>query len=153
MNFNISFEIDGMPPRKDGGHSMWNMDKEVKKLLALRTKTQVALQGLKKPLPIMDYLRLTIDIHLSEKELERSDIDNLVGGVFDGLQNASKNTILNEEYKQYEGTPIHPSNAILFNDSRVLEMNVKKTINEQRNYYQISIESINLNEIRLKNLI
>ncbi|MBS4223836.1 RusA family crossover junction endodeoxyribonuclease [Lederbergia citrea] len=81
--FSIMFDVDGMPPRKDGGHSMWNKDKEVNKLIELRKQLDAALQKHQIPTPITDYLKLKVEIYLPKKHLEKSDIDNLVGGICD----------------------------------------------------------------------
>jgi hypothetical protein len=108
---------------------MWNKDKEVKKLLSLRTQFHNVLLEHKPLTPISDYLRLKVDIYLSQKDLERSDIDNLVGGIFDGLQRASAATKLNDIHKQYEGTPIHPSNSFLIDDFK------KSRSRGQKNYF------------------
>lgn len=145
MPFSIMFEVEGMPPRKGGGTSMWSKDKEINKLLALRTQIHNALQEHKITTPISDYLRLVIEIYLPEKGLERSDLDNLVGGIFDGLQSADNRAKLNG-YKQYEGTPIYPFNSFIINDSRILELDVKKIINEKRNFYRVSMESLNISD-------
>jgi Holliday junction resolvase RusA-like endonuclease len=149
MAINVTFEVDGLPPRKDGGHSMWNKDNEVKKLLELRSQFHNTILKQQISTPITNYLRLNIEIYLSEKDLVRSDIDNLVGGVFDGLQSASNATKLNNVYNQYKGTPIHPSNSFILDDSRILELNVKKIISERRTFYRVSTESINLNDIKV----
>lgn len=152
MVFSIVFDVDGMPPRKDGGHSMWNKDKEVNKLIDLRKQLDATLQKHQIPTPITDYIKLKVEIYLPEKYLEKSDIDNLVGGICDGIQKANYKSKLNGKYIQFEGTSVHPFNSFLCDDSRVLELDVKKIINEKKTFYRVLIESIDLNEIRAEKL-
>lgn len=95
------FGFSRVPPRKDGGNSMWNKDKEVNKLIELRKKLDITLQQHQIPTPVTDYLKLKVEIYLPKKYLEMSDIYNLVGGICDGLQKASYKTNLSEKYKQY----------------------------------------------------
>lgn len=144
----ISFEVDGLPPRKDGGRTMWSKDKEVEKLLNLRKQFYETLQKNNVDFPISEFLKVKIEIYLLEKDLRRSDIDNLVGGVFDGFQSADAKAKLNDGYKEYEDTPIHPLNSFLDDDSRILELNVKKIVSENRTFYRVSMESLKLDEIR-----
>lgn len=152
MAFSIVFDVEGMPPRKDGGQSMWNKDKEVNKLIELRKQLDATLQKQQIPTPITDYLKLKVEIYLPEKHLEKSDIDNLVGGICDGLQKANYKSKINEKYIQLEGTSVHPFNSFLCDDSRILELDVKKIINEKKNFYRVQIGSIDLNEIRAEKL-
>ncbi|MEH7076973.1 hypothetical protein [Neobacillus drentensis] len=147
MSINITFDVDGMPPRKDGGTSMWSKEKEVNKLISLRTQFYKVLQQHKIATPINDYLKLKVHIHIPEKHLEKSDIDNLIGGICDGLQSADYSAKLRDEYLEYKGNPIHPLNSFIVNDSKVLEINAKKVIDKKRTFYRVNIESINKNEI------
>lgn len=144
---NISFRVDGMPPRKDGGTSMWKKEKEVNKIVSLRRSLNEVLQFNKIATPINLYLKLNVEIHLPKKHLQKSDIDNLVGGIFDGIQKADNRSNLHNGYEQYLGTPIHPAHSFISNDSIIIEVNAKKFINEQQTYYTVSIESVNTDEI------
>lgn len=152
MGFSFCFDVDGMPPRKDGGHSMWNKDKEVNKLIELRRNLYSAFKKHNIIMPLTDYIKLKVEIYLPEKHLEKSDIDNLVGGICDGLQNANYKAKLNDKYRQYEFTPIHPSCSFIIDDSKILEINVRKIIHDKKYFYRVLIETINKDDIRTKEL-
>lgn len=148
MSILISFTNKGMPPRKDGGTSMWSKNKEVNKLLELRANINAALQKLNINTPISDYMKLKVEINLPEKWLKKSDIDNLIGGICDGLQRTSYSAKINKAYEDYIGTPLHPTFAFIENDSLITEVFAKKIVNEESTFYTVNIELISIEDLR-----
>ncbi|MCD6598977.1 MAG: hypothetical protein J7L19_00160 [Dehalococcoidia bacterium] len=145
----IRFKVDGYPPKKDSGVSMWGTKKAAKRLVRLRRK---ALEI--RPDGWLDtwagaYLSVDITMYITQTELKASnegDIDNLIGGVLDGLQSARHSrTKIHEIFSKPENKDICPDNVILIHDDRtVLSVTGGRKLveNDQQVYYEVVVKPI-----------
>jgi len=92
---NISFQVNGLPPKKDGAQSMWGKPLEAKRLVELR---QVALKALQGHPPLRSNIKLTLKIHVGPvNNRSIGDLDTFITGVCDGLMAAAPGSKLHEE--------------------------------------------------------
>ena len=83
----VSFNVEGLPPRKGGANSMWGKKNEdVLRLIKLRNKAVKAMGGGK---PFAHEISLHLDVRV--KDAKAGDLDTFVAGVCDGLQAAPRN--------------------------------------------------------------
>jgi hypothetical protein len=121
----IEFDVDDLPPKKDGATSMWGKRSESDRLRALRRKAAFAFKG-EDPLSSEIHLELSIWCP-NDKLLRCGDLDNFITGVCDGLMACSRGTPVGEEWSNEEA--IHPRRAIgMVDDSAVLEINARKHV-------------------------
>jgi hypothetical protein len=76
----ISFSVEAPPPRKDAIKSIWNKDSELFNLRALRIAAAHAMAGRAR---FTERVEL---IFILYPNTSSADLDNLIGGICDGLQ-------------------------------------------------------------------
>lgn len=55
------------------------------------------------------------------------------------MMNLNYKANLNDKYKQFEGTPVHPFHSFIIEDSKILEIDFRKIINKQSNFYRVIV--------------
>ena len=122
----IEFEVAGeLPPKKDGAKSMWNDGTQEPRLVELRRKARAEFAKKEDRRPFTRNIQLTLHLKVGEGFLrERSqdpnnfgDLDNLVGGVCDGLQRPPS-----------EDERFFPSFCAIENDSEVVKIVATKRL-------------------------
>ena len=151
------FQVDGLPPNKAGGsgNSMWRDDEQARRLIALRRKALGALGA-----PFSGDVRLTLKVHVripdwgtheTAKRYEAlksiGDLDNLIGGVCDGLMGLGKHP--NTEQKlasafcDAENEAVHPRKKIGYeDDSQISEIRATRVDHAADSWYQVELEEV-----------
>jgi hypothetical protein len=106
---NVTFTVEGVPPKKDGANSMWRKPSEIARLKNLRLAASRACAGEKTCSPIS----LTVRVFAA---VSAGDLDNFVTGVCDGLMAAHPNTPIIQTDWSDVPPAIHPANAIVYDD-------------------------------------
>ena len=129
----ITFFVEGSPPKKDGASSMWNKDSELPKLKALRIAAHHAMAG--RP-PFTQSVGLTITIYGNPTG---ADLDNLIGGVCDGLQAGW----VRRDDPRWLDVPerAHPQHPIVFTDDSIIVSILAKRAQSpaRQNGYEVTI--------------
>jgi hypothetical protein len=148
MYSKVEFTVDGRPPRKFRGGSVWSSDDEaplVKKLRehALQARNDVLMyQAFDCPvrLDITIYAKNTLYYRDSHNYV--GDIDGFVSGVLEALESLNEQVI---PHKIFEDSKMNPKTAMLFeNDAQVVEVHAKKIQSEDPSYIisvQVATES------------
>ena len=143
----IAFTVNGYPPKKRQDVSMWALDQEVKRVIALRRAALEAKEraGLKDCFRGYVALELTIFIPAMEGA-SVGDLDNFVSGVCDGLQKADSN--VKEVHRWFEEPGLEgiaPREALLFaDDKQVVSIRAEKQTvgGERQAYYVVIVEEV-----------
>jgi len=86
MATKISFQVQDIPPKKDGANSMWGKQTEIPRLISLRSSALKAMDGRN---PFNHNITLKLKFHCPINKIFRvGDLDNFITGVCDGLQAA-----------------------------------------------------------------
>ena len=135
----------GIPPIKSK-QSIWSQDTQAERLVKLRLealkekKKQKMIQVLKTPIGI------EFNIFAPQVDLDAiGDLNNMVGGVCDGLQAKPNNPTLkpNEIFLKPEMQMISPEKPILYsNDSQIWMIFASKNKTETEIYYTVKINEI-----------
>jgi len=135
------FEVNGLPPKKDGAQSMWGKPLEAKRLVDLR---QAALQALKEHPPLQSNIRLMLKIHIGPvNDRSIGDLDTFVTGICDGLMARAPGSKLHEEtWNKLECRDIHPDKVIaILDDSQIVGIQAEKIIGgTDQQWYEVIIE-------------
>ena len=136
----IGFRVDGLPPKKHGEQSMWQLEVEARRLVALRRAAHQALAGAP---PLKANIRLTLIIHVGPKnDRTTGDLDNFITGVCDGLMAADPKSKLNDIWSNPELGGIHPSRTLaITDDCEVLSIEARKVIGDDKEpWYEVVLE-------------
>ena len=82
----VRFDVEGVPPKKDGASSMWSKRSELQRLRNLRRAAGTAMS---RPIPITARATLRLKIYAA---IRAGDLDNFITGVCDGLMAAHPRT-------------------------------------------------------------
>ncbi|MDE2937530.1 MAG: RusA family crossover junction endodeoxyribonuclease [Chloroflexota bacterium] len=136
----ISFRVENeLPPKKDGGNSMWNKPTEARRLVALRHH---ALEALGSAPPFSQDIRLAVTVCVGSSNTKSTgDLDNFITGICDGLMQAHSQTTLHTLFSQYENTQTHPRNTVAIDDdSQIVEIHARKLVgNPEDVWYEVEI--------------
>ncbi|MGC8542131.1 MAG: hypothetical protein ACP5QA_16080 [Phycisphaerae bacterium] len=140
----IEFDVDGLPPKKDGAKSMWGKDEQIKRLLALR-KQAVAVMPEDKV--FCSDISLCIKIFVAKESLHErhcGDLDNFITGICDGLMAATPKAVRYHRIKWQEhvGKATHLTETIAIDDdSKVTSISATKNAkeNNEKDHYHIVI--------------
>ena len=133
------FEVEGLPPKKDGAQSMWGKPLEAQRLVALR---QAALQALKGQPALQSNIKLTLKIHLPANDRSMGDLDTFITGVCDGLMGTPYGGKLDPLLDNKELESIYPTKTIaIVDDSEVVSIQAEKVIGESdQQWYEVVLE-------------
>ncbi len=135
----LAFEVDGLPPKKDGANSMWGKGVAREPLKLLREGALEALQGGGSRLT--KNIRLTLRVHVGpQNNRQIGDLDNMVSGVLDGLQLADGRAKL-EAWPI--GSAIDPREfAVLSDDVEIVEIRATKIVKAEAKapWYRVELE-------------
>jgi len=124
----VSFKVSGKPPKKDSGKSMWSHC-EVKLLREIDWGARETA-GLNET--FKGKVTLIVSIYDYKNSTEsKADLDNLVGGICDGLQGSP------DEYKKedlFEGKPI-----LFEDDCQVVRIIAERRETEEPTYYIVTV--------------
>jgi len=140
----IEFEVDDIPPKKDGSKSMWAKECEAKKIVSLRKRAIEKIKSENVDIPISNRLKLKICIYLPNEKLETTgDLDNFITGICDALQKVHGNVNKWDKiFDQPENDDINPTISIISNDSKIISIiAMKKEANKENTHYKIVIQS------------
>lgn len=88
----VRFDVNDLPPMKDGASSMWCHQPGIYRLLALRSAAQAAFAEAGAQ-PFDGPVRVTLEVRgVPPLERRAGDLDNFITGVLDGLQAAAPGT-------------------------------------------------------------
>jgi len=135
----INFQVNGLPPKKDGAQSMWGKPLEAQRLVALR---QAALQALKGQPALQSNIKLTLKIHLPANDRSMGDLDTFITGVCDGLMGTPYGGKLDPLLDNKELESIYPTKTIaIVDDSEVVSIQAEKVICESdQQWYEVVLE-------------
>ena len=151
------FEVDGLPPNKSGGsgNSMWSDDEQACRLVALRKKALGALAA-----PLSGDVRLTLKVHVripdwgtletaKRHEALKSigDLDNLIGGVCDGLMGLGKHPHPDQNlaalFCDANNEDVHPTKMIAYeDDSQIAEIGAMRVVHSAAPGYEVELEQL-----------
>jgi hypothetical protein len=106
----ISFDIQGLPPKKDGANSMWNKRAELPRIRDLRAAAAYAMNG--QPARTSP---LCLRLHVYAHE-NAGDLDNFITGICDSLMAAHVNTPIDASLWIELPEAAQPNKAIAFHD-------------------------------------
>lgn len=135
----LTFDVRGLPPKKDGASSMWNKPSERGRLIALRSAALAAIGGRG---PMTSSISLSLEIHVGPRN-DRSvgDLDNFITGVCDGLQAAAGP--VSGEWDAPDLASIHPARAIGFiDDVNVVAIDARKVVADEQPWYRMKVSSL-----------
>jgi hypothetical protein len=134
----VQFEVDGVPPKKDGANSMWRKSSEIPRLKALRQAAFTSLQGQS----IKDQkLELVLRVHAVPGA---GDLDNFITGICDGLMSAHPRTPINDHEWSDVSTELHPRRAVAFtDDSCVSRIVAERLPTEDSPRYEVELRGMN----------
>lgn len=140
----IEFRVDRFPPRNHRAMSMWGLDDQAPRVIALReqalkARAQAGMGG-----PIQGPACLKVEIYVPKSKLWlRGDLDSLLAGVCDALHAAPPNAKPNALFVSPEHANVAPKLAILIkNDSQLVEVSARghELAEGQEPYYVVAVE-------------
>ncbi len=132
----ISFDVQGLPPKKDGANSMWNNRAELPRLRELRATAASAMSGQ----PASNGpLCLRLRVYAYERA---GDLDNFITGICDGLMPAHANTPIAPSMWNELPEAAQPHKAIAFyDDALVTRIEAERVKPDARGqHYQVELE-------------
>lgn len=132
----IEFEVEGVPPKKDGANSMWGKETEVPRIIALRSSAQRAMQAVGAA-PFACPVLLDISIYAEVKD---GDIDNFIAGICDALQSPDRKAACHEDFG------VEPSAIVLANDKHVVEIRARRLPPTHGRRYRVVVETLDQTE-------
>jgi len=144
----LTFTVDGKPPKKDGGQSLWSEKSKQSPLVfklrseATKSMKQAGIEG-----PFQANLKLVLKVFspfITHKDQHNhvGDLDTLVAGVFEAIQPAPQNETLHPNPIFETNSDTNPKIPIITeNDSQIVEVEAQK-IKSNETYYTVTIEEI-----------
>ena len=139
----VTFEVEGLPPRKDGGSPMW--EKQFNELSALRERAFEEMKKLPPNTLFVKNICLVIEVFMDAKNIQTprsGDLDNFIGGICDGLMKAGRDARLHKDWYALSKEPIHPTHSIAIkDDAAVISINASKKGRESggKDHYCVKI--------------
>ncbi len=132
----ISFDVQGLPPKKDGATSMWNKQAELPRLRDLRAAAARAMNG--QP-ACTAHLCLRLRVYAYESA---GDLDNFITGICDGLMPAHLNTPIDPSMWKELPEAAQPHKAIAFyDDACVTRIEAERARPDAKgHHYQVELE-------------
>jgi len=140
MATKISFQVQDIPPKKDGANSMWGKETEIPRLISLRRAALEAMAGLD---PFERNIHLKFTFHCPSNKIFRvGDLDNFITGVCDGLQAADPRAGGKTKWAKEAPPEIQPNECIAIKDDcYVVQILAEKVGDDSaRDWYEIEIE-------------
>jgi hypothetical protein len=139
----IQFRVEGLPPNQKSKPSIWSDVVQSLSVIELRKQALLA----KKNSRVIDFftskIRLELEIFAPKNDLDTiGDLNNLLGGVCDGLQAKPNNPTLKlaEWFSFPENLDVCPDIPIFYNDDKVItSIEGTKIETEKDPYYIIKI--------------
>jgi hypothetical protein len=111
VEFTVTRQV---PPRKNGGRSIWTTRSEVPRIIALR---EAALEAMRGRPPLGGEISLMLQVHIPWRALYSADVCEVVHGVCVSLSRANSRSKLSPAWDTPELAPIHPSLSVAIVDS------------------------------------
>ena len=130
-----SFEVTGLPPKKDGANSMWKKENSANKIIKLRKKARKEFELKRKILT--KNIKLSLKIYLNKNTKQIGDLDNFIGGVCDSLMFADKKAKIHSNFKE------NPKGSfrLIEEDFQIIKISAEKKINSNNiQKYSVKIE-------------
>ena len=140
MATKISFQVQDIPPKKDGANSMWGKETEIPRLISLRRAALKAMDGRNS---FNHNISLKLKFHCPSNKIFRvGDLDNFITGVCDGLQAAAPNAGGKTIWAKEAPPEIQPNECIAIKDDcYVVQILAEKVGDSSEGYwYEIEIE-------------
>ena len=144
----IQFSVDGKPPKKDVADSIWSEDsKQAKLIFNLREKAFEASKkaGMSSCFPGPVKLELTVYapniLERKDRNDYAGDLDAFIGGVFDSLQPAPKNSTLKLHSMFNDRKDIGAAVSLIIADDAQIVTTVAKKRKNQQTFYTVLIEA------------
>ena len=141
----IKFTVNGIPPNKQGP-SIWSVEEQARRIISLRTSALESMyrQGLSDP--IDSKILLELEIYASSESLDNiGDLDNLIGGVCDGLKAKPTNPgfEIHDLFSEPHTIDILPMEPIVYkDDSQIWRLQAFKEITTGENHYIVKIKTV-----------
>lgn len=134
----VEFEVDGLPPKKDGANSMWGKSHELPRIHALRL---AAIRAIDRGRPFRRNICLDLELHLPPTGLATSgDLDNFITGVCDGLQAAAGVKWRAHRWEGEEWEGVQPGDVVAIeNDSQVVSIAARKISDASDPWYKVVV--------------
>lgn len=144
----IEFPVDGKPPKKDAVDSIWSEDsKQAKLIFNLREKAFEASKKAGMSGCFHGPVKLELTVY-APNILERKDrndyagdLDAFIGGVFDSLQPAPKNSTLKLHPMFNDRKDIGAAVSLIVADDAQIVTTVAKKRKNQQTFYTVLIEA------------
>lgn len=140
MAVKISFQVNDIPPKKDGANSMWGKETEIPRLISLRESALEAMDGSD---PFDHNIRLKIKLNCPSNKIYRiGDLDNFITGICDGLQAADPRAGGKTIWIKKAPPEIQPEECIAIKDDcYVVQIQAEKVRTDSTFcWYEIEIE-------------
>ena len=132
----LSFNVTGLPPKKDGASSMWCKGSEFERLKNLRIAAVQAMGG-RSPATSMIHLYLRLFA-----APENGDLDNFITGICDGLMAAHPRTPI--DLKLWTGISelAQPNRIICYMDDKLISKITAErlTSDAHEQHYEVELE-------------
>lgn len=138
MRIEIEFDVEGLPPKKDGSSSMWGKPTELPRLVRLRQAACVAFAGRD---PLADEIHLSVEVFLAGANArEVGDLDNFITGICDGLMAAGGTFRAGPEWGAPGLEGVHPNRCVaIVDDAAVVEIAARKIPESGRDHYRVRL--------------
>lgn len=114
----ISFDVKGVPPKKDGADSMWGKRSEIPRNKALRRGAKEALARARATSPPRaKSVLLAVRVHAATSA---GDVDNFITGICDTLMPAHARTGVDDAAWRDVDEEIRPKRAIAYEDDAIV---------------------------------
>ncbi len=110
----IRFEVEGLPPKKDGANSMWRKGAQQNRLKALRVE---AANRMAASPPTTSAIKMTLCVYAHPG---KGDLDNFITGICDGLMAAHHLTPIDLSLWMDIPESARPNHSICFQDGMVI---------------------------------
>ncbi len=137
----IRFRVLGLPPRKDGASSMWASAEQARRLVDLRRAAREAMAGAP---PLLRDVHLVLRVHAGPRDRAVvGDLDNLIGGVCDGLMAAPRRVRPHPYFADPACAEIAPCRCIaIVDDEAIVRIEAEKRFDAPDGaWYEIVLES------------
>ncbi len=142
----IDILIEGMyPPIKSGSKSMWDNKAHAKRIVSLRK--ELAKKIKESTRPIKDFLELNIFVYIPKNKIDRRiDLDNLITGVCDSLQDA-KTKDFDKIFEEPENKDVDPKITFIEDDKQIIKIIAEKRVTtKDKEYYRVILKKADLKD-------
>ena len=117
----ITVRVQGKPPKKGSGKSIWSNEQQAERVMKLRTAAADMKEKSGVTEPLKPPISMRIDVrspHITDRKDAPDeyigDLDSLVAGILDALRPADHNTTPHEMFKRDKR--VDPTRPIMFED-------------------------------------